>query len=130
MLRKIGGTLAGIALAIAVIIIVEMVGNALYPPPPGIDPKNPEAMARLIGTMPRAALMAIVLGWTAGAFLGSWLAARIARSVWPAVVVGALVVCGAVANMLTIPHPVWMWVSGIVLVGLMTLAGGALGARR
>jgi len=35
-----------------------------------------------------------------------------------------------VANMLTIPHPLWMWITSIVLVALVTLGGAALGARR
>jgi len=130
MLRKIGATLAGIVLAFAVIVIVEMVGNALYPLPPGVDPRNPESLARAMRNVPAAALAVVVIGWTAGALAGSWLAARIARSVWPAVIVGALVVCGAVANMLTIPHPLWMWITSIVLVALVTLGGAALGARR
>ena len=129
MLRRIGATLAGMLLAFAVIVIVEMIGNALYPLPPGVDPKNPESIARAMRNVPAAALIVVVIGWTAGALLGSWLAARIARSVWPAVIVGALVVCGAVANMLTIPHPLWMWISSLVLVALVTLAGAGLGSR-
>src|SRR5205085_10744718 len=99
------------------------------PLPPGVDPKNPESIARAMHNVPAAALIVVVIGWTAGALLGSWLAARIARSVWPAVIVGALVVCGAVADMLTIPHPLWMWISSLVLVALVTLAGAGLGSR-
>src|SRR5256885_6959017 len=104
--------------------------RSLYPLPPGVDPKNPESLARAMRSIPAAALVVVVIGWTAGALLGSWLAARVARSVWPAVGVGALVVCGAVANMLTIPHPLWVWISSLLLVALVALGGAGLGARR
>jgi hypothetical protein len=116
MLRKIGATLAGIVLAVAVFVVVQLVGNALDPPPP-----HAESFGDAMRNGP---------AWIAAALAGSWLAARLARSVWPAVVLGALVACGVVANMLTIPHPLWMWITSIVLVALVTLGGAALGARR
>jgi hypothetical protein len=39
-------------------------------------------------------------------------------------VIGAVVLAGAVANMLVIPHPAWMWVSALVLIPLAAYVGG------
>src|SRR5256885_4909640 len=47
--------------------------RSLYPLPPGVDPKNPESLARAMRSVPAAALVVVVIGWIAGALLGSWL---------------------------------------------------------
>ena len=61
-------------------------------------------------------MLLVLIGWVLGAFLGGWVAARIARHRRAAaLVIGALVVLGVVANNMMIPHPLWMTIAGVLL---------------
>ncbi|HEV8694671.1 MAG TPA: hypothetical protein VGQ93_10910 [Lysobacter sp.] len=61
-------------------------------------------------------MLVVLAGWTLGAFFGGWIAARIARHrLAAALVIGALVLLGVIANSMLIPHPLWMTLAGIAL---------------
>jgi hypothetical protein len=115
-----GRTLLGILLGSIVmwltIFCLELLGHALFPPPAGLDPQNPEHLKRIIADAPTGAMAMLVLAWAAGAFTGAWTAARIARHPRAAAVLIALVVMsGVIGMMLIVPeHP--KWVSGLGLL--------------
>lgn len=114
--RTILGVLVGLVVAWLVMSLCEFGSLALHRPPPGLDLRNPEALALHIASAPLSAMLLVLAGWVLGAFLGGWVAARIARHRRvAALVIGALVVLGVVANNLMIPHPLWMTIVGIAL---------------
>lgn len=115
--RTILGVLAGVVVAWLTITASQFASAAMFPPSPGIDMRDPEQLAAFIAAVPPAAMALVVLGWVLGAFAGGWVAARISRrhSLIAAVVVGALVVAGVIANSAMIPHPQWMTVLGVAL---------------
>jgi hypothetical protein len=116
-----GRTLLGILLGAIVmwltIFCLELLGHALFPPPAGLDPQNPEHLKRIVAEAPVGAMITLVLGWTAGAFTGAWTAARLARHPRAAAVLIALVVIsGVIGMMLIVPeHPKWVSALGVVL---------------
>jgi hypothetical protein len=130
MLRVLGGIVAGVLMAVAVIIVVELVGHAIYPPPPGTNVDDPAAVARAAAQMPLGALLFVILGWTLGSFCGSYLAGAIGKRPGPAVTPGVLVFAAAIANMFQIPHAPWFWIVSLLLVGIATISGAALGSRK
>jgi len=105
-----------------VIMLVEMLAHQLFPVPAGVDVTDPEDLKTLVGRMPLAAQALIVGGWVLGAAVGGFTGNLIAQRPWPALVVGALVALGAIANMAMIPHPLWMQLAGV----LTPLAVGGL----
>jgi len=114
--RTILGVLAGLVVAWLVMSLCEFGSLALHRPPPGLDLRDPEALALHIASAPLSAMLLVLAGWVLGAFLGGWVAARIARHrLAAALVIGALVVLGVIANNLMIPHPLWMTITGIAL---------------
>ena len=114
--RTILGVLAGLVVAWLVMTLCEFGSLALHRPPPGLDLRNPEALALHIAAAPASAMLLVLIGWVLGAFLGGWVAARIARHRRAAaLVIGALVVLGVVANNMMIPHPLWMTIAGVLL---------------
>lgn len=129
MLRMILGVFAGLVVMFLAIMGIEFAGHMLYPPPPGLDPMVPEQLQRIMATQPPAALALVVAAWVVGAFLGGWVAARIARA-QPrvAAVLVALVVMAGVAGMIVqMPlHPKWMGVLGLLLPIPAALAGAML----
>ncbi len=129
MLRTILGVLAGVVAMFVVIMAIEMLGHAMYPPPAGIDPMNPAheaAFAQFVATMPFAAKAMLAAAWTLGAFAGGFVAARIARHPrGAAMLIALLVMSGVVAMVARMPHP-----SGLIAAGLLLPIPAALLGER
>jgi hypothetical protein len=130
-LRSVLAVVAGVIVAGLFIVGIETIGHRLYPPPAELDLKNPEALRDMVRSMPLAAIGSVLLAWVIGALAGAWVAARIAMQwrVGHAGVIGAVILAGAAANMLMIPHPAWMWVGALVLIPLAAYAGGRWATR-
>ena len=125
--RSVLAILAGAIVAGVLIALVEATSSAVYPLPPGFDLHDHEAMRQHIHSLPIGAFLFVLAAWAIGAFAGSWVAARIATRarLGHGLAVGALFLLAGVLTMLSIPHPWWMWVGGI-----LALAGCSyLGAR-
>jgi len=118
MLRTLFAVVSGVFAMMIVITFVEL-ANAkfFFPAPAGLDWSDSAAVAAFAASLPATALAMVLLGWLLGAFVGAAVAALItARHRLPcALVVGALVVAGTIQSALTIAHPTWMIVAGILL---------------
>jgi hypothetical protein len=115
-----------------VVMGIEIVGHLIFPPPPGLDASNPEALKAYMQTAPLAVLLFVFVAWCCGAFFGGWLAALIARRA-PAVhalIVGGFILLSGVATMLSIPHPLWFWIAGFLFLLPLSYAGSRLVRRR
>ena len=129
--RSILAVVLGVVIANVVIMGVHMVGTLIYPPPPGFDMHNPEAMREHMSTMPVPAFLWVALahflGTAAGVAFAAWMARR---SPIPALVVGVLVLAGGIANQLMLPHPAWFWPVDLATYPLGTWLGLSIGRRR
>jgi hypothetical protein len=113
MLRTILGIVAGVVLAFVVIMALEMVSFVAFPPPAGLDPADPEDVKRIAAAAPMAAKVWVVFCWFAGALAGGWLARRLSRTGWAGWVIAGLIAVGGIANVLMIPHPLWMQIAAV-----------------
>ncbi|GAA0650398.1 hypothetical protein [Brevundimonas lenta] len=113
MLRIILGILAGVAVAMVLVICLELAGHAVFPPPAGLDPLDKADQARLIAMMPLGAALTVVNAWLLGSWGGAAVAGLISRRMWPGWVIAALIACGGLYTVLTIPHPLWMQVAAV-----------------
>jgi len=127
ILRTFLAVLAGLIVGYVIITVFETVSTLVYPLPPGVDPTDIEALRAIVDLIPAGAFVFIIAGWGVGAFAGSWLAGRIATRYKSAhgLVVTVLLTLGGLFTLLTIPHPVWVWV-----VGLAALVGGGYAGSR
>ena len=126
-IRAVGAVLAGIVAAGLLVFAIEMVSSRMYPLPPGVDVNDPTAVASHVANLPAGAFAFVLAAWTAGAFIGVWLATRMARS-WVAGVVVAILFLGAsFANLYSLPHPTWFWAAAIVLIVVSAAVGLRLG---
>lgn len=116
--RTLLGVLAGLVVMFVVITGIEFIGHQVFPPPAGLDPRQPADLAVILASQPVAALAFVVLAWVLGAFAGGWTAARIG-SAWPrvaAVIIALVVMSGVVGMIVLMPeHPRWMAVLGLLL---------------
>lgn len=118
MLRTLFAIVSGVFAMMIVITFVELANIKLFfPPPAGIDWKNPEAVAAFASSLPAGAMAVVVSGWLLGSFIGAAVATRIAirYQLACALFVGALVVAGVIHSAMTIPHPTWVIVAGTLL---------------
>ena len=129
--RTILGILAGLVVAWLAMTICEFASLFLHRPPAGLDLRDPQALAAHIAAAPLSAMLVVVVGWALAAFVGAWVAARIARHrLVAALFIGVLVLAGVIANSAMIPHPLWMTVAGIALpLPLAWLAARAASPR-
>lgn len=131
-----GRTLLGIVLGMVAMWLttftVEFASHALYPPPPGLDPRDPKTMEIILATAPLVSLVLLVLAWTLGAFVGGWVAGRIARHPRIAATCVALLVMFGVAGMIVLfpGHPKWVSTLGLLLPIPAALLGAKLAQYR
>ncbi len=122
MLRSVLSVVIGVLLGSVLILVVEILGHAMFPPPPGLDPENPESLR----ATPAGAMLTVITAWFAGAFGGGVAASLIAKRWAPAAwVVAATILLLAGATMAELPHPLWMIAGAIVSTGL----GGYLSVK-
>lgn len=129
MWRTIGGILAGAVIAVVTVSVLESLGHLIYPPPEGVDLKNPEDLAGIMHSIPLGAKIAVVVAWFCGALFGGLAANWIARRPWPAFFVAALILAGGIATLVMIPHPLWMQGAAVLLPVLAGAIAFALSRR-
>lgn len=117
MARTLLAVFAGLAVMLVTVAALEALGHALFPAPPGLDFDDPERLRRVMELLPPAQLFAVLAGWVAGAALGAFVAARLAREYRfsAALSVGAVMLLLVVANLVMLPHPWWMAIGSVLL---------------
>jgi len=120
MLRSILAVVAGVLVGAVVIFLTESLGHMIFPPPEGIDLKDPEQLKSIMKDIPLGAKLGVLAAWGAGVFAGGVAALLIARRWAPvAWVVAATLFTLAGVTMMAIPHPWWMIIGAV----LVTCAG-------
>lgn len=128
MKRSIIGGIVGTLAGGMTVMILEMIGHAIWPLPPGVH--DPDQVKSFLLHMPLPALAWIVFGFAGGAFVGGLVAAAIARKMSAALAVGALLLLATIAMMFEITHPGWMIILGLLVPLPAAWLGGWLMTRR
>ena len=110
MLRDILACVAGVAIAFLIVFLADELSHMMYPPPPGLDFSDPEALRPYIATMPIGAFLFILASSIVAAFIGTLVACYIGtiKPLNCAIVVGGIVLAASIANFIAIPHPSWL----------------------
>jgi len=112
-MRKIAGVVFGVVIAMAAVAGMDWFVHWLFP----LAVANPNDMASIraaIEAAPMAAKVLIVGGWFLGALMGGLVAVRISGwppSIW---IVTAIFIAACLANVILIPHPLWMQIAGVL----------------
>ena len=129
--RRIGAVVAGLFGSVVLIMAVQAVGTWLYPPPPGTDFTDPEAVAALMAQIPLGALLMVELSYVAGSLGGGVIARLVSadRAAVQALVVGGLLTLAGFANLAAIPHPLWFAVLSTATYVPCAMLGAVAAAR-
>jgi hypothetical protein len=131
MLKNIVAGIAGVVVAGLLVWLVETLGHTVYPPPAGLNFADADAMRAYIDGLPIGALLFVAGAWFIGTLGGTLAACKIgdAKPVIFAAVVGGLILLGTLFNLMTIPHPLWFSILGVVGIGIAAWLGMTLGAK-
>lgn len=132
MFRNAGAIVAGVVVAFVMVMLIDMLGHMVFPPPEGLDFSDPDAIRPYLATLPVGAYLFILASSVVAAFVGTLLACYIGRGN-PALfggVVGGIVLAATIANFIAIPHPLWLSVSTLAGVVLSTLLAMRLAPDR
>ena len=118
-------------MSFVLISLIQTVDHLIFPPPAGLDPKNPDDVAAIVAQAPFLAMLGVEISYAAGSFLGGATIGKIAshRAVALALGLGALLTVGNVVNLATIPHPLWMAILTTITFVPLTWLGARLTAR-
>ena len=109
MIRTLGGVAAGVAIAIALMMLVEGLANMVFPPP-RVNLNDPNAAASL----PLANQLFPVLAWFVATLVGGWIAVQLSGRGWTAWLVAASVLVGEILDYLLGRHTAWVMGAGIL----------------
>ena len=125
VVSRIVGVIAGLVVAMLVVMAAEGAGHAMFPPPEGLDITRPEDQAQLMELIPLGAKIAVVVAWFLGALAGAATAIAIARHILPGWIVGLVMVALSLVTTQMFPHPMWMIAAAVILP-----IAGVLAAKR
>jgi hypothetical protein len=127
MAKRVTSIVLGLMTGFLVVFIVDMLTGKVFNIP-NVDPKNTEAIKALMSTIPVGALIMMLAGWLLSSFLGGMVAAKIDRENWMrnSLVVGVILMIGALMNFYYLPHPVWMVIVAVAGYIPAAYAGGRL----
>ncbi|HXH93987.1 MAG TPA: hypothetical protein VNN25_20575 [Thermoanaerobaculia bacterium] len=126
-LRYVGGIIAGMIAAFALVASAEAIVHVLYPPPPGTNMDDFEQVKRFIAALPVPAYLLVLTGWLIGTFVAAWLAAKIARDPFAGYIVGTLLLAAGIFNAIKIPQPMWFSIVSFVIYIGATWVGARAG---
>ena len=118
MIRSTLAGVAGLAIAVLIIMVNEKIGHMIYPPPEGIDFSDPEVVRPYLASLPAWALLQLIAGWMIGVFAGILVASAVghAKPLIYAVIIGGLIFAATAANLILIPHPMWFNVIALAAI--------------
>ena len=130
MIRGIVGTIVGAVSGTIVIMMLEMLGHAVYPFPPGLDPKDHAALTKFMMNAPIGAWLFVLAAYAAGSFTGGAVGTLIGRKAWIGWVMGILFTILGLVGLLMMSHPIWFWVVSLSLYVPAAWAGSRQVRRR
>ena len=120
---------AGVGSAVLVVAAIELVAHAIYAPSVMPDVSTPEAMAAYVDSMPLGAFLLVLAGYVAGTVVGGIVGIVVARrhAMRFACLAGGMILLGAIAVFVRMPHPTWFVVATLVDIPLVAWLTGRAG---
>ena len=127
--RMLLAVVAGMALAFALVVAVELFSAVVHPFPAGVDPNLPGSIPEHVRRYPQWILGVVVPMWGATAAAAAWVASRIGGRLAGALVT-LLLAAALVFNLAILPYVTWFKVVMPAAFAVGALLGVRYGARR
>lgn len=126
--RAVGAIVAGMLVAFALVVAMELFSAVVHPLPPDFGGTT-EEMCQHVERYPQWVLAVGVLAWAAAAFAGTWIAGRLGNR-GCALFVGLLLLTGVIFNVSMLPYPIWFKIACLTVIPIAILSGVYLSSRR
>jgi hypothetical protein len=113
-LRAVCSILAGVALALVLVIAVELVSAVIHPVPPGFTGTMDE-MCKHVERYPHWVLALVVPAWGGTTFASTWVTTRIGGRACGAFV-GLVLLAAVVFNIAKLPYSTWFKVLNLIAI--------------
>jgi hypothetical protein len=150
LVRSLLPYLAGLFAMGLVSFAIEALGHWLFPPSPEMahairllqagDQNGIQAMREALPTVPAASFLFVLLAWILGAIAMVYVAVTVAayRTGAPSAAdcrrkglrLGLVLALACASNLISLPHPAWMWPAGLLLPFATALGTSWMMARR
>ena len=133
MIRNIITVIGALFAGVVSISVVQQLNSLVFRPPTGMDIRNAEQLAQFIDQIPLGAMLGVELSYIVGSLacgvvVGFFAASHPRRiAIW----MGVFFTIMNTANLMQIPHPLWMMVlTTITFIPVIWLAARWAAARR
>lgn len=121
---------AGLAAGMFIIIIAEFISSSAYPLPADLNFTDKNSLKEYIENVPSGALMIVLAAWALGSFAGGLVSSLISdKRIKSALITGGVLLLLGLINLITLPHPLWFWISGLAVFFPFAYAGGKMGVN-
>jgi hypothetical protein len=120
-LRTVLGVVAGIALALVLVVAVELFSAVVHPVPEGFTGTMDE-MCQHVARYPHWVLGVVVVAWSAIAFVSTWVATRVGNR-WAGLAVILILTLGIVFNISKLPYAMWFKVVMLICFAVACYLG-------
>ncbi len=136
MKRHAVGIVAGLIAGFFCVVLIEAIASVLYPPPEDLNLSDRDALRAFIADLPPSAFLIVLAAHALGSVVAGAVYTLIAgqNSYLGGLIVGGVLFCAGILNLLAVPHPFWFAAIDIfmyvpaVFVGCL-LAGKFLALR-
>jgi hypothetical protein len=125
--RSVGAIVAGLLVAFALVIGVELFGAAVHPVPADFGGTT-EEMCQHVERYPAWVLAVVVPAWAGIAFVSTRIAGKLANR-GSALLVGLLLLAALIFNLSMLPYPIWFKVANLIAMPCAILASLYLSGR-
>jgi hypothetical protein len=131
MKRNIIAVVVGLAVAIITFLIAETINHLLHPVPTNLDFKDSIAIKAFYENQPLSMWILVLAGWIIGSLLCGLLIKVISRNENKklTLIAGIILTLSAVANFISLPHPTWFIIVGLIVFIPSTFLGYKLYKR-
>ena len=125
MARTLFAVVAGAAVMVISVTVIQMIGLQIFPTPTVSEPNTLPSGASSISLTSVGAQISVLLSWAFGAFSGAYTAANLSRQhkLESAIIIGLLMLIASAIMLYIIAQPIWMVVSALIAPIPMALIG-------
>lgn len=129
--KNILAVVLGLIASFIIILLLEGVGHAIYPPPADLDINDIDAIKAFTSTAPSIVFILVIIAYAVGSIIGGLVSAVVAvnNKMSKAITVGGILMGLGAYNLFMIPHPIWTIVISIFVFIPCSYAGGYWGIK-
>ncbi len=129
MLRNVLSVIAGLVVSFIIIILGEGITHHIFPLPATVNINDPETVKTYISTAPASFHLTILFIYAIASLVGSFVSSIITidKKMSKAMTVGGILMGLGIFNLVTLSHPLWAIIMGLIAFLPFAFAGGLVG---